>query len=101
MNKNSQWTENNLCNITVYSILERADGYESNFYKMYRIRDKCHLRRKKWSISNSKWQYLTYYIFYIPNKNVHILISQPCLLIVYTFIVQSYIGENTFFNEYI
>jgi len=45
--KNSQWAENNLYNITVYGILERADGYESNFYKMYRIWDKCHLRRKK------------------------------------------------------
>jgi len=46
MNKNSQWSENNLCNITV-GIRERADGYESNFYKIYRIRGKCHLRRKK------------------------------------------------------
>lgn len=28
-------------------IPKRADGYESNFYKTYRIPDKCHLREKK------------------------------------------------------
>lgn len=73
----------------IYVFRKRADGYESNFDKTYRIWVECHLREEKTENGRhptANRSVLTYCICYVRNGNCHIHYRGPGRLFIVTFL---------------